>query len=811
MLFLRSWIEEFIDLSEYSDNQIREIITKKSSEVEEIKYVNDYFGGKVVVAQVQNLRKHPDADRLQVFDAKISSDKTVQIVSAAPNLREEMIIPLALVGAVLPDLTISARPMRGEASNGMVCGKSEILLEDGHSSGVWDLEREFTDANKTVVLGQSICEAFPQYFPREVLFDIKVLPNRVGVFGSYMGLAMELAMIIQDWELLKQPVKRLLNPNELIKKITEKYSSKTYIKTKFTDDTGYTNTFCLFDMDLGEGEYTINSEAKKRMFLTGINLVGGLTDFSNYLLHEIGQPTHFFSKSKLAKQDSTEFIVKVVDTPTQFKGLGNLKDKTLPIGTRVLVDQNDNILAIPAISGGAGTKMEIDESSSVVEIANFDSSEVSRNSFLLKYRSGGTKFWSGNVNQLLTLVCLMRLGELFGDSISVNCVWDKAKGNTNSLGDIFTNEIGRNKIAIDIEYIANKIDSRGLEYWSNIIKSKLNIIGQYSDGLLEIEPFYSNLETKEDVVEEVVRLVGFDDMITEPIISSSDSVISGNYKKFQTIKDIFVSYGLSEVILRPFVSKDKLLLGEGSMEVVKSYRSDEPFLRDTLLTSLMESVSGNIKKGEKEPKIFENNKIHYHRDGVVSDRIFIDSLITSNDPYLATSIVWAVLNSIKHGAVEIQDAEIADEIGQGKLFSKNGVTIKLIQISNKLKKKYDIALTKTLWWVTTDLTSWDGSVNVYNNYFDESDYPEIKRSYSLLVDRKLKWEVIQNTINSLSIENAEIAVKPVERFSEDNQKDVVNLEIDFVSQTRTLESKEVEQIEHRMIEILSKDFFISIR
>ncbi|NJS41752.1 hypothetical protein HC766_05440 [Candidatus Gracilibacteria bacterium] len=209
-------------MSGLTDNEIREIITKKSSEVEGIKYVWDYFGGKVVVGQITNLRNHPDADRLKIFDADLGTHGLVQIVTAAPNVYEGMIVPIAMVGANLPDFVITERKMRGELSCGMVCGKSELLLETKNSSGVWDLEKDLISDLRIPKLGQSICEIFPDYFPKEVLFDVKVLPNRISVFGSYLGMSLELAMILGDYELLKEPALKLLNNEEVYKKVIRK-------------------------------------------------------------------------------------------------------------------------------------------------------------------------------------------------------------------------------------------------------------------------------------------------------------------------------------------------------------------------------------------------------------------------------------------------------------------------------------------------------------------------------------------------------------------------------------------------------------
>ena len=300
MLFLRSWLEEYIDLSNYSNKELADIITAKSSEVEEIKVIRDYFGGKVVVGQIKNVRSHPDASRLQIFDVVIGGDKKIQIVSAASNVCEDLLVPVALEGAKLPNgLTIMPRKMRGEESQGMCCGMSELMLETNPSPGLWELESEFGIAQKSVILGQSVCDAFPSYFPEEVVLYIKVLPNRVGVFGSYLGMAFEIAICLENRGLLKRKASRLLDCEIFLDDVRNQlnFASKTTDpgSTKFQDNTDYTNSMSLFNVTFKVSEtYYLPHEIKKKMYLTGINMIGGFADVSNYLLYDVGQPTHFF-------------------------------------------------------------------------------------------------------------------------------------------------------------------------------------------------------------------------------------------------------------------------------------------------------------------------------------------------------------------------------------------------------------------------------------------------------------------------------------------------------------------------------------
>jgi phenylalanyl-tRNA synthetase beta chain len=200
MLFLRSWLQDYINLNNYTDQELSDLLSLKSGECEEVNTITDYFGGKVVVGKIMNLYKHPEADKLSVFDVYLDSEGSnkVQIVSAASNAIDGLIIPVALDGAKLPYMTIAAKKMRGFESQGMCCGMSELALETEFSLGLWELNNLVSEDQ----VGQSICTVLPQYFPVQTTFEIKYLQDRLSQCANHLGLAIEIAICAQNPELL---------------------------------------------------------------------------------------------------------------------------------------------------------------------------------------------------------------------------------------------------------------------------------------------------------------------------------------------------------------------------------------------------------------------------------------------------------------------------------------------------------------------------------------------------------------------------------------------------------------------------------
>ena len=308
MLFVRSWLREYIDLSAYTNTQLESIITQKIAEVDEIEVKSDWFNNRVVVGQITKLAKHPEADKLNIFEVDFGGTlPNVTIVSAAANCRDGLVIPVALNGCLFPFMTIAPRKLRGIESNGMGCGMSELMLETEFSSGLWELNDILQSKNLSIesVLGQSICQILPEYFEPQTIIDIKVLPDKYGQIANHLGMALELSIALEDYNLLTERAKNLLN----IDYVSAEYAKlieampKSTTRIEITDQSNYVNSFDLYQLTpkTPDQGYNLPHIYQQRMFLSGRNLIGNMGDLSNYLLVDIGQPSHMFDQQKLVE------------------------------------------------------------------------------------------------------------------------------------------------------------------------------------------------------------------------------------------------------------------------------------------------------------------------------------------------------------------------------------------------------------------------------------------------------------------------------------------------------------------------------
>ena len=292
MLFLKSWLSEYINLSKFSDQDLATLITNKSSEVDEIIPVSDPFNSGVLIGQIQNVRPHESADKLQIFEVNFNDIiPAATIVSAASNVQSGLIVPVAVIGTVLPYLKITPRKLRGIESSGMCCGKSELLLEEGYSDGLWELNCEVSE------LGKSIARVYPELFQADLILDIKVLPNRIARIGSHLGMALEIATIAEDYNLLTPLARKLLDP-KYIEAEFKAIPIDTDYEFTLEDELDYAREFELYSLKL-DADYTMPCKLARRMFLLKKNLTGTIADLSNYLMYDVGQPSHIFDAQKI--------------------------------------------------------------------------------------------------------------------------------------------------------------------------------------------------------------------------------------------------------------------------------------------------------------------------------------------------------------------------------------------------------------------------------------------------------------------------------------------------------------------------------
>ncbi|GAB4146488.1 MAG: phenylalanine--tRNA ligase subunit beta [Patescibacteria group bacterium] len=870
MLFLKSWLQDYVDLSKFSNSEIAERVTNFAMEVEEVTDVNDYFGGLVVLGQIEKPEPVEGSNKLKSFKVNLG-DRHVHILSAAPNVEEGMVVPVALVGAKLPHgLAIAERKMMGQLSQGMCCGKSELCLEEGYSAGLWSIVGVFDsleDAKKSSdageyaitctrsnysellsnLLGKSICEVFPWLFPTQTLIDIKVLPDKMGTASNYLGMAYEIALAFQDLSLLTDKSRNLLDYESLSFKALDLIQDRTQEGlVKFHDKVDYSQFFTLFKARV-EGEINVPAEVALRIFLVGQNSVSPMVDISNYLLQDIGQPTHFFSWNKVEKMvngTAARFTLDKLETKTNFGGLGQLKQAELPVNTDVIRLNTEPVL-IPGISGGQSTSVDNGENEFLVEMACFRAEMVARNSFLIGYRSEAVRTFAGGVPPSKLLICLLSLKEILGEKLNLEALWlsENAQigtGETSQLSPIeFVRQI-KNALDQELKLNLNYLNLR----WENTdhVQDTLRMLGLLgkvkNDALDKIEseitfiPNRTVLSHKlaEDVLGDVARLNGLSKVHSEAAPMAKPMHLDTVYKPWYMLKNFVTSQGFTETINRPFISPEVLdnlgLDKSESLLIVNPIRSQEPYCRTGLLESMLQVTRKNLDAGYGDINLFELNKVYVPKNDQTETegKLIPGSNVVEKNllGVLSTSVNMQELAVLMNSILERLNQELSDFNSLQNEFTKNGyeasnnqISVKIIQISNTLKKKFGIPLSKNIAYVEFNLTKWDKLFKQYPSYREDREFPDVKRSLSLYVPADVWFKQIENVITQTAVAKQpdwEVLVQVSERLSNfSDEGDVLNLNLKFNKSDSTIDGKDVDEFEEVLILELQSKLAASIK
>lgn len=819
MLFLRSWLEDYITINDLSDQQIADTITSKSSEVEEILKHTDYYNAKVLVGQIFNVRPHENADTLKVFDVNCGEAGVFQIVSAAPNVAEGLIVPVALVGCNLGFLSISQRSLRGVNSYGMCLGKSELFLESKNSSGLWELHQDFHNNDYTLEskLGQPINEVFPALFPAETTFDIKVLPNRMSEIGHHAGMALDLAICLNQVERLTDRGLELFYPEKSLQKkldFISKIKKDNLSINSFKDQENFSSIFNLLRIQCDQDFY-LPTLISKRLFLTKKNIQLSLVDYTNYWLYDFGSPTHIYSTKKLfGSNNILDITLNRTETIEEFEGLGNFGKVTIIPSTPIIKakssgESTSKNMVIPGVIGSLTTSFDYNEKDGIFEIANFDNEKVARTAFKIKFRSDGSRVWAGGVNKQLNLYCIYRI---INDLSECNLTFVSGYfdgENIKTIDDfvIKLKEVFEEKtqINIDVNFLARRYQKEVDQNLNSKIEDVLRLVSDYKSGVLIAKKYFSNLKSKEDILEEVTRILGFVEIVKSPITLGEKIESNYAFEKKVTVKNLLSDFGFDEVKTRPFVSKDDIVNNfDNLIQVIKPYNSNEPYLRDNLISTLLKVASSNLLKSINSFSIFEINNINTFQNELIEKENLTCLTIDSN-PYRLTSFLYKYLElvGLEIGLeFKIDDSNYSNYGKSTVYLDKNSNPLaRLIQVSNKTKKKYQIPLSKVVWILTLDYKE-TKKVNNYKLYFDESDYPNAKRTYSFLINKNLKYLQIKTVLESSNLDNSiKIYLSPIERISLEN-KDIINIEVTFVNYAKTFETEFFENYEKQIISSL---------
>lgn len=590
-----NWLREFVDLDEPLD-ELRAMLDDLGLVVEGVEHVGEGLND-VVVARVDDIRAIEGADRVRlvVVDA---GNGPLEIVCGATNFAVGNFVPLAPVGAVLPGgFAIAERKMRGVTSNGMLCSARELELNDDHQ-GLMILDDLIEPR-----VGEKLLTALD--IAADVVFDISVEINRPDAW-SVEGVARDLATRLA--RPLREP--RVAKPNNTTQSDT--------IAAAGIDDPdlcGRLMVSVLRNITVAPSP----SWVAQRLQNAGMRPISNVVDASNFVMLELGQPTHPYDAAHVARRTLRARRARAGETLTTLDGVEReLAKSGRGLGDTgedcVIVDGDDNVLGLAGIMGGAASEISADTTEVLLETAFFDPMTIARSSKRHGLRSEASNRYERGVDPNLAMRATARFVEILSESVPA-LTWL-----TDPL-DAWGNVPTPPTISIRDEDVERLL---GVPIESDVVTAILTGLGfdvTQKKHHLKVTAPSRRLDVREgdngraDVIEEIARLYSYGRLPRHFPSWSEPGSLTPRQQLRRRLRDVIVDAGVHEAWTPTLGSEADFNLAhpsEARVTITNPLSAEESVLRATMITGLVRAWARNVERGIGDVMLGEFGVVFKH-------------------------------------------------------------------------------------------------------------------------------------------------------------------------------------------------------
>lgn len=734
-----NWLKSLINL-DISVEETSALLTASGLEVEGLEKFESVPGGfkGLVVGHILKCEKHPDADRLHVTQVDVGNNQILNIVCGAPNVAVNQKVIVATVGTKLyptkgEPFEIKKSKIRGAASEGMICAEDEIGLGESHA-GIMILPDE-------TPIGLHAADYFK--IENDTVLEIGLTPNRSDATSHY-GVARDLAAIlnctkkVSDYAANVSVASNLgeaSNLNKITIKVEDNIACKRY------------SGLVISGIQVSESP----SWLQNRLKAIGIRPINNIVDITNFVLHEMGQPLHAFDYEKI--KGHTIYVRKAHENEA-FTTLDGVKRKLK--NTDLVIANNSEPMCLAGVFGGAESGVTENTSSIFLESAYFDGGSIRSSSRHHGLKTDASFRFERGTDPELTVPALIRAAnlifEIAGGQLSMDVI------------DVYPVILEPYQVAFSFQNCNNLI---GKVIDNNTTKNILNNLGikikkEGNDGLLLSVPRYKTDVTREvDVIEEVMRIYGYNNIEVSKDISYTASHSGRNFdlELENKIGALLENNGFNEM-MNLSLSKDTHYNSENLVKVVNPLSQDLNVLRADLLPSGLESIAYNLNRKNADLKLYEigrtyqlagGEELKYFETKQLS--IFMCGNLFSENPFqynqktdfsALKSIIVSILNKL--GITNYKTIESTYEhFEYGLTFTLNDkILIEAGLIKPKTLKSFDIS--QSVFYANIN---WEVLVKAFSKQhiqFEElNKFPTVRRDLALLLDKSVKYQDLVDT------------------------------------------------------------------
>ncbi len=580
------WLSDYVKV-ELSPEELAHRLAMAGLEVESVEKVGEFWEG-IRIGRVVRLERHPNADRLWLATVDLG-DYQETVVTGAPNLREGVKVPFAPVGSRLIDpqqgklVELKAARIRGIESRGMVCSEAELGISDDHSGIMLLPDDAPVGAPLRDYLGDAILETKPS-------------PNRPDWF-SLLGVAREVGAL--TGQAVTEPPAEYSEAGPPIDQV---------IRVEIADP-DLCLRYCatvITGLKVGPSPEWL----QRRLRAAGMRPINNVVDVTNYVMLEWGQPLHAFD---LAQVRENRIIVRRARPGERLVTLDG-QERTLPPDALVIADA-ERAIGLAGIMGGANSEVSETTTAIVLESANFHPTNIRRTAQALGLRTEASIRFERAIRPELTVPAVRRATAL---------ILELAGGQAaRGLVDLYPGRKAAAEITVTAAQIRRLL---GTEVPGPEVHRVLGLLGcrvkEPESGVYRVTPPFwrSDLNIREDIIEELARIIGYDSIPTVmPAGPLPEPIFDPRPELEEAVRDILVGCGLQEVLTYSLVSRALLDRFDRNgapepLRLVNPMSAEQEYLRTSLRPSLVNTRAANRRRGETGPvKIFEVGRVYWAR------------------------------------------------------------------------------------------------------------------------------------------------------------------------------------------------------
>ena len=735
MLVSYNWLKQYTNVEDNA-NALAEKITRGGIEVEGVEYLAEEISN-VVVGYVVSKEKHPDAEKLNVCQVNVGEEENLQIVCGAPNVDAGQYVIVAKVGAKLPGIKIKKAKLRGVESQGMICslaelGLSKSVVPKNYQEGIYVFETEQE-------LGSDVVEVLGL---NDYILDLSITPNRADAL-SMRGLTYELGALYNNKVDFKDVEKEENYEATSLQVAIESDSCRNYV-----------------------GQVVKNVEVKSsplwlqtRLMNSGIRPINNIVDITNFVLLEFGQPMHAFDKDlvgdKIVVRDAKEG--EVLETLDGEERKLQTTDLVITDGTRAI--------ALGGVMGGKNTEVSEETKNIILESAYFNPTSVRRTSAAHGLRSDSSARFEKGIDPNMQKAVLARAVELILE-LCPNAVVESSVGVVNKVDD--------KVVEITTSYINNYLgiilSTEEIVAILEGLSFKVEASGE--DLVVKVPTRRPDISIKQDLVEEVIRIYGYDNLAsTLPKFSkTTKGGLTYSQRMVRDLRAVYASLGFNDTINYSLVSEEEAtqytLEDHHKVRLLMPMTETHSTLRQSLIPGLLNTVQYNVARKQKDLKLLEIGRVFFGSgdDNIQpKETVYLSAALTGEErstKWLKESSTLDFFAAKGYLEVVFERLGLEEKVTYKKStlegmhpgrFAEVYLGEKRIgfigevhpQVADKLGLN-----TTYVFEINLDEVISEGKVKP--KYEEVTKYPEITRDIAMLVDVKDEYQNIYNVVESVN-------------------------------------------------------------